>query len=150
MLVTRRALGVVVVGSALVLAACSGDAIEYRGNGVANAEEILAEADSTFHDVVAGQVDEGTATVADASQCFFHRAGEESIDTALYCGPVRELGGNDGTWYAIGLEASFAADDEGRLSIPASETQPRTATDGGRCRPERAETIAASEPDTRQ
>ena len=150
MLVTRRALGVVVVSSALVLAACSGDAIEYRGNGVANAEEILAEADSTFHDVVAGQVDEGTATVADASQCFFHRAGEESIDTALYCGPVRELGGNDGTWYAIALEASFAADDEVSLSIPATETQPGPAPDGELFRPDGAEPIAASELDEPQ
>ncbi|HEY9410037.1 MAG TPA: hypothetical protein VIP77_10705 [Jiangellaceae bacterium] len=134
--------GIALAATAMFLTACSGDAVEVGGLAVGNSEAVLADADSAFDDLVKPGVDDGTTTVAEGSQCFFHREGDRGVADNVYCGPLRVLGASpDDAWYAVPVEPTASTSEKVSLGVVDAEPELTSISVDELFRPDGAEPV---------
>ncbi|WP_129662585.1 hypothetical protein [Phytoactinopolyspora endophytica] len=109
---------------ATVSAGCSSDSsVQQDGTAVQNADEVIEQADTIFNDLVKEDVDDGTATVSEDSRCYFLRVDDDdNVDSNVYCGPVRTLGGDDDeAWYALPSDGVEDPEEGLLLQLPPTD-----------------------------
>lgn len=126
------------IALAVVLAGCSGGGGGSTPVGemeVQNAQDVIDQADAAFADSVIAGLD-GTTTSGDDTRCFF--AGAEASATQIMCGPLRELGSDQGAWYSSPVTRK-ANRDGIVLSLASADQWSEGEAGDGLTRPDGAE-----------